>query len=146
MAALSGAAMPRRSSPPGPRGRLLGGHIHEFANLLDFLPRCAREFGDIVSFRFGPRRLVLLNHPDLIEKVLVTDARRYRKHTGQRLVKTLLGEGLVTSEGETWLRQRRLAQPPFLRNRVDAFAPVMTDQVQRHIADWHSGHGLDLHA
>jgi cytochrome P450 len=138
--------MLRRPSPPGPRGRLLGGHIHEFSNLLDFLPRCAREFGDIASFRFGPRRLVLVNHPNLIEQILVTDARHYRKHAGQRLVRALLGDGLVTSEGETWLRQRRLAQPPFLKNRVDAFAPVMTDQIHRHIADWHAGQKLDLHA
>jgi cytochrome P450 len=138
--------MPRVAVPPGPSGRLLGGHIHEFKNFLAFLPRCAHEFGDIVSFRFGPRRIILINHPDLIERVLVTDARHYRKHTGQRLLRSLLGEGLVSSEGDTWLRQRRLAQPPFLKQRVGAYAPVITGQAERHLADWRPGQERDLHA
>jgi cytochrome P450 len=138
-------AMPRPAAPPGPRGRLLGGHIHEFNNFLAFLPRCARDFGDVVSFRFGPRRIVLVNHPDLIERVLVMDARNYRKHTGQRLVRALLGDGLVTGEGDAWLRQRRLAQPPFLKHRVAAYAPVMTGQAERHVADWRPGQERDLY-
>jgi cytochrome P450 len=138
--------MPTAVSPPGPRGRLLGGHLHEFPNLLDFLPRCAREFGDFAAFRFGPRRVVLVNHPDLIEQVLVSDARFFRKHNGPRLVRALLGNGLVSSEDDTWLRQRRLAQPPFLKNRVTAFAPVVTDQAHRHIAGWRPGQEVDLHA
>src|SRR4051794_26417852 len=138
--------MPRTALPPGPKGRLLSGHIAEFHNFLDFLPRCAREFGDVVSFRFGPRRIILVNHPDLIEQVLVTDARHYRKHTGQRLVRALLGNGLVTSEGDAWLRNRRLAQPPFLKQRVADFAPVIIEQTHRHIADWQPGQERDLHA
>jgi cytochrome P450 len=137
--------MPRAALPPGPPGRLLGGHIHEFGNFLAFLPRCA-AFGDISCFRFGPRRIVLVNHPDLIERVLVLDARLYRKHTGQRLIQTLLGDGLVTSEGDFWLRQRRLAQPPFLKQRVAVYAPVIIGEAERHIADWRPGEVRDLHA
>src|SRR5215218_10348103 len=138
--------MIRAAVPPGPRGRLLGGHVHEFQNFLAFLPRCAREFGDIVSFRFGPRRLVLVSHPDLIERVLLTDARCYRKHSGQRLLRSLLGDGLVTAEGDVWLRNRRLAQPPFLKHRVADYAPVMTEQAERHVADWRPGQERELQA
>jgi cytochrome P450 len=138
--------MPSAVTPPGPRGRLLGGHLHEFPNLLDFLPRCAREFGDVVAFRFGPRRVVLVNHPDLIEQVLVNDARLFRKHNGPPLVRALLGNGLVSSEDDVWLQQRRLAQPPFLKHRVASFAPLVTDHARRHIADWLPGQEIDLHA
>ena len=69
-------------------------------------------------FRFGPRRVFLASHPDLVEQVLVTDARHYIKHFGARNYKPVLGNGLVTSEGDFWLRQRRLAQPAFLKHRV----------------------------
>jgi cytochrome P450 len=139
------AAMPRTARPPGPKGRLLSGHIHEFHNFLEFLPRCAREFGDIVTFRFGPRRVYLLNHPDLIEQVLVTDARHFHKHQGLQLFKVLLGNGLVTSEGDFWLRQRRLAQPAFLKHRVAGYGPVMVAMTERHLAGWRPGQERDLH-
>ncbi len=131
--------------PPGPKGRLLSGHISEFHNFLDFLPRCAREYGDVVTFRFGPRRIFLVNHPDLIERVLVTDARNYQKHQGLRLFKVLLGNGLVTSEGDFWLRQRRIAQPAFLRQRINGYGPVMVEMTERHVADWRPGQERDLH-
>jgi cytochrome P450 len=137
--------MPSAALPPGPPGRLLSGHIAEFHHFLDFLPRCARAYGDVVTFRFGPRRIFLLNHPDLIERVLVTDARHYRKHQGLQLFKVLLGNGLVTSEGDFWLRQRRLAQPAFLRQRVHAYGPIMVELTERHLAGWADGQERDLH-
>src|SRR6059058_2727017 len=125
--------MPTTALPPGPPGRLISGHIAEFRNFLDFLPRCARDYGDVAAFRFGPRRLFLVNHPDLIERVLVTDARHYQKHQGLRLFKVLLGNGLVTSEGDFWLRQRRIAQPAFLRQRINGYGPVMVEMTERHV-------------
>ncbi len=115
-----------RQRPPGPTGRFLYGNLFEFVDRrLDFLTDCARQYGDFSSFRFGPRRVFLIAHPDLIEQVLVTDARHYVKHFGARMYKPVLGNGLVTSEGDFWLRQRRLAQPAFLRNRLLGYAPVM---------------------
>src|SRR5262245_47275221 len=120
--------MPRAALPPGPRGTWLAGNLRDFArHRLEFFLKVAREYGDLASFRFGPRRVFLASHPDLIEQVLVTDARHYVKHFGARNYKPVLGIGLVTSEGEFWLRQRRLAQPAFLRNRVVSYAPVMSD-------------------
>src|SRR5262245_56781289 len=114
--------------PPGPRGPLLGGSLYQFrTRRLDFFLDVARAHGDLASFRFGPKRIFLASHPDLIEQVLVTDARHYVKHYGARMYKPVLGNGLVTSEGDFWLRQRRLAQPAFLRNRVVSYAPVMSD-------------------
>jgi cytochrome P450 len=138
--------MPRAALPPGPRGTWLAGNLRDFAaHRLDFFLRVAREYGDLACFRFGPRRVFLASHPDLIEQVLVTDARHYVKHFGARNYKPVLGNGLVTSEGDFWLRQRRLAQPAFLKNRVMSYAPVMSDLTRAMLARWRPGLEVDIH-
>jgi cytochrome P450 len=136
-----------RLLPPGPKGRFLSGCLFDFARRrLDFLTDCAQKYGDICSFRFGPRRVYFINHPDLIERVLVTDARHYIKHFGARAYKPVLGNGLVTSEGDFWLRQRRLAQPAFLRSRLADYAPIMVGLTEKMLAAWHDGQRIDVHA
>jgi cytochrome P450 len=132
--------------PPGPRGTLIGGSLREFRkHRLDFFLDVARQYGDLVSFRFGPKRIFLANHPDLIEQVLVTDARHYIKHFGARMYKPVLGNGLVTSEGDFWLRQRKLAQPAFLKNRVLSYAPLMARAAEKMLAAWHTGKEVLIH-
>src|SRR5262249_23708176 len=132
--------------PPGPKGTLIAGNLREFSEQrLDFFLRVAREYGDIASFRFGPRRVFLVSPPDLIEQVLVTDAKHSVKHFGARNYKPVLGNGLVTSEGDFWLRQRRLAQPAFLKSRVLSYAPVMSQLTRDMLARWHSGQAVDIH-
>jgi cytochrome P450 len=126
---------------------MLYGNLFEFVDRrLDFLTDCAGQHGDISSFRFGTKRVFLINHPDLIEQVLVTDAKHYVKHFGARMYKPVLGNGLVTSEGDFWLRQRRLAQPAFLRNRLVGYAPIMVALTEKMLAeDWHDGRPVDIH-
>lgn len=139
--------MPSDALPPGPKGTLIAGNLREFArDRLDFYVRLAREYGDLSSFRFGPfRRVFLANHPDLIEQVLVTDAKHYIKHFGARMYKPILGNGLVTSEGDFWLRQRRLSQPAFLKNRVLSYAPMMADLTRQMLSRWRPGEGVNVH-
>ena len=136
-----------RRLPPGPRGRWFTGNLFDFAKRrLDFLVDCATQYGDVSCFRFGLRRCYLVNHPDLIEQVLVTDARHYIKHFGARYYKPVLGNGLVTSEGDFWLRQRRLAQPAFLRQRLLGYAPAMVARTEKMLAeDWRDGQRIDVH-
>jgi cytochrome P450 len=140
----------RPGRPPGPRGELahgtlVRGSLPDFADHpLDFLLDVARTYGDLASYRFGPKWRFLVNHPDLIEQVLVTDARNYRKHFGTRILKPILGNGLLTNEGEFWLRQRRLAQPTFLKNRVLSYAPVMAELTARMLAGWSEGQRVDM--
>ena len=84
------------TKPPGPKGRFLTGSLREFsAQRLEFFTNLARTYGDVVAFRLGPRRVWLVNHPDLIEQVLVTDARHFIKHFGARVYRPLLGNGLL---------------------------------------------------
>jgi cytochrome P450 len=131
--------------PPGPPGRLFSGSLFDFkAERLGFLTRCAREYGDLCSFRFGLRRVYLVSHPDLIEDVLVTEAKHYSKHFGARVYKPVLGNGLVTSEGDFWRRQRRLSQPAFHRTRLIGYAPVMVDLTVKLLARWHEGMFVDV--
>src|SRR5689334_14829419 len=87
--------------PPGPRGRLLAGNLREFArDRLGFLEECARTYGDLVSIRLGPKRILIVNHPDLVEEVLVTKNRHFIKHFALKMTRSTLGNGLLTSEGD----------------------------------------------
>jgi cytochrome P450 len=131
--------------PPGQKGTLLGGNLAELRrDPLSLYTRCAREFGAVSTMRFGVRRVYLINHPDLIESVLVTNARNWVKHYALRMNRLLLGHGLLTSEGDFWLRQRRLIQPVFHRDRLTAYGAVMVEQTERLADSWRDGETRDL--
>jgi cytochrome P450 len=121
----------------GPRGTFLVGHLREFrADRLAFMTRCAREYGDIVPLKLLGHPVFLLNRPDLIEQVLVTHTKHFIKHAGLRLYKPILGNGLVTSEGEFWRRQRKLSAPAFQASRLPSYAKVMVEATERMCAAW----------
>ena len=131
--------------PPGPKGTLLGGNARQFrAALLNFLLETAREYGPLASFRIGPRRVFLASGPDLIEQVLVTDAKHYIKHFGARAFKPVLGNGLVTSEGAFWHRQRKLIQSAFLKIRVQSYAPIMAELTDQMLDWWSPGKSVQI--
>lgn len=138
--------MGRRILPPGPRGHWLLGSLRELrGDMLEFFADCQRRYGDLVACRFGNRRLVLASHPDFIERVLVHENRNFVKHFALQLLRPTLGNGLLTSEGDFWLRQRRLAQPFFTRQSVSAYAPVMVQYAQRLADAWQPGQTCDAH-
>jgi cytochrome P450 len=110
----------------------------------EFLLDSARKYGDVVHFKFGPQAVYLLNHPDYIRDVLVTNNRNFVKSRGLEMAKKFLGEGLLTSEGEFHRRQRRLAQPAFHRQRINAYATVMTDYCAQTRSRWQPGKTLDI--
>ena len=140
-------AREERSLPRGPRGHwLLGSGPDAARDQLGFYTACAQEYGDIVPLRLGPRRGLLAYHPDAIEEVLVTRNRDYVKSPGIRLLARLLGNGLVLSEDGVWLRQRRLVQPAFHRQRVHAYGELMATFAARRLAGWKDGEILDAHA
>lgn len=135
----------RQGLPPGPKGSLIGGNLGQVGpRRVDFFLDLARTYGPLASFRIGRWRLFLASDPDLIQQVLVTDAKSYIKHFGARTFKPVLGNGLVTSEGDFWLRQRRLLQPAFLKAQVQSYASVMANLAQAMLAKWHSGKPVNL--
>jgi cytochrome P450 len=136
-----------RTLPRGPKGHFLVGSLRDFQHdQLAFYASCARDYGDVVPIRFGPRRALLLYHPDAIEDVLVTRSRDFVKSPGARLLRPLLGEGLLLSEGNAWLRQRRLVQPAFHRQRLAGYGEIMTAYTERRLVDWKDSQIIDIHA
>src|SRR5438552_13132711 len=139
--------MPSAARPPGPPGNWLLGNLTELRrDMLALFVRATREYGDLVRLRIGPRSLYLVNHPDLIEEVLVHQARNFRKHYAVRMNRLLLGNGLISSEGDFWLRQRRLAQPAFHRDRIAVYSSIMVEFTQRMLSEWQPGSVRNVHA
>ena len=93
--------------------------------------QAARRFGDVVYFKIGPRRGYLITNPADIRHVLQDNARNYHKSPLYDKLRMSLGNGLLTSEDDFWLRQRRIAQPAFHRQRMAALAGVMAEAATR---------------
>lgn len=131
--------------PPGPKGTWLAGNLGEYKRgRLGYLLQCARTYGDVVSLRFGHRRIYLVSHPDLIDTILVGENQNYIKHFALRMTPLVLGKGLLTSEGDFWLRQRRLIQPAFSRQRIASYAPLMVEETEQILAEWQPGQQRDI--
>jgi cytochrome P450 len=113
---------------------------------LSIMPKLAREYGDIVTMRYYNFRVYFVSHPDYIEQVLVSDNRKFIKGRVLRKNRQLFGNGLLTSEGDFWLRQRRLAQPAFHRARIASYAGTMVRYAERLLAEWKDREERDIHA
>ncbi len=135
------------SEPPTLKGNLLLGVMPQFnQDTLGFIERC-RDHGDIVRMRFLYLTVYFLYHPDHIESVLSTNAKNFIKSRSLRspFFQRLVGKGLLTSDGELWRRQRRLAQPAFHRQRISAYGDVMVEYADRMVAGWQAGQVRDIH-
>jgi cytochrome P450 len=136
-----------KTLPPGPKGHPILGVMREFnRDTLGFITRC-RNYGDVVRARFLYVTAYFLYHPVDIEYVVSTNAKNFFKSMSLRsnFFHRLVGNGLLTSEGEVWRRQRRLAQPAFHRQRISAYGEVMVDYTQRMIEMWRAGEVRDIH-
>jgi cytochrome P450 len=113
---------------------------------LAFIERC-RNYGDIVRMRFFYLTVYFLYNPEHIEYVLSTNAKNFIKSRSLRspFFQRLVGNGLLTSEGEEWKRQRRLAQPAFHRQRINSYGEIMVEYTDRLIAGWQNNEARDLH-
>ncbi|MFN2413876.1 MAG: cytochrome P450 [Pyrinomonadaceae bacterium] len=130
---------------PGPKGLWPVGQMYAFSrDPLTLLNGLARDYGDVARFKAGPQSVYLLSHPDYVRDLLVTNNARFKKGRALQRAKRLLGEGLLTSEGEFHRRQRRLAQPAFHRQRVAAYGRVMVEYAERVSARWRDGAEVDI--
>jgi cytochrome P450 len=132
--------------PPGPRGwPLVGSSLALLHDTLALLTSAARTYGGVARLRLGPRIRILLSRPEEIEQVLVVQQQKFSKSPMlRRVAERLLGQGLLTSEGELWRRQRRLVQPAFHRARIAEYAPVMAQAAQEQMGGWRAGQERDL--
>ncbi len=132
--------------PPGPKGNFLTGNLGEFhKDIVGFYAKMAKEYGDVVSFRLVNRRMILISDPDLIEEVLVHKAKNFAKKTYVlHLLWPILGNGLLSSEGEFWLKQRRLMQPMFSKHQIGSYADSFVEYTQRMVDRWTDGAELDV--
>jgi cytochrome P450 len=122
-------------------GKLLRQFIHDPINTLSDI---AREYGDISYFRLGREYVYLINNPYYIEKVLIYDHRNFKKGKRLQTAKAVLGEGLVTSEGEFHNRQRRLIQPIFHPKQIITYSNTMTYYATRVRDRWNDGDIMDI--
>lgn len=122
---------------PSPPGRLVTGHLREArARPLEYMLEVTRAYGDIVQLRMGPARMVIVNHPDHVKRVLQEKHSHYGRPAFVSLLRSVVGNGLLFSEGDTWLRQRRIMQPSFHRQRIADFASIMGRAVAERIERW----------
>jgi cytochrome P450 len=132
------------SQPPSLKTDLIGGHFRSFRkDPTGFLTRLAK-LGDITSFRMGPQQAYFINHPELVRDLLVVNADKFVKGRALQRAKTLLGNGLLTNEGEFHLRQRRMIQPAFHRTRIAEYARSMVEYGERVSESWSDGDVRDI--
>lgn len=139
----------RKLAPRVP-GRFFWGNMSEIQNnALNFYTRVALDYGEVVHLQAGPFPMYQLNHPDHIQYVLQDNNRNYDKNNfGNDLLRAPLGNGLLTSDGDFWRRQRRLMQPAFHRQRIMALGEMMTAATAQMLERWRpyaqNGQALDL--
>jgi cytochrome P450 len=131
--------------PPGPKGHLLVGVLPEFRNdPAGFLEEMARQYGDVVYIPLGRQHIYCISHPDAIRGVLVTDQNKFKKSRMLERARVLLGDGLLTSEGDHHRRQRRLVQPAFHRDRLAGYGAVMVERAALVRDQWNPGQSFDV--
>jgi cytochrome P450 len=141
-----GTASGPRIGSHHPRGGPLGPLSELQRDPLELFARCTRDYGDFVPIRLGLKRTVLVGHPSLVEEVLATRSRDFRKNLGARDVRGVLGNGLLVSEGDVWRRQRQLIQPAFHQSQLDRLAATMVATVSTALDYWHTGEQRELYA
>lgn len=133
--------------PPGPSSVFPGKILRSFIrDPINTLTKIAYEYGDISHFKLGRLHVYLINNPDYIEKILIYDHSNFKKGPRLQTAKRVLGEGLVTSEGEYHRRQRKLIQPLFLPKKISSYGAIMTDRALHMIHGWNDGTVLNIHS
>jgi cytochrome P450 len=131
--------------PRGPRNLPIVGQMPAFRrDPLKFLSGLARDYGDVAYYKLGPSDVYFVNDPELIREVLVMQDRKFSKSRALQRARVLLGDGLLTSEGSLHMRQRRLIQPAFHRERLMAYSKIMVDYALKTRTRWVAGSTVDV--
>ena len=132
--------------PPGPHSMLPNKLLREFIhNPIKMLMDIAYTYGDITHFKFGRQHVYLINNPHYVEDVLIRNHKNFIKSRGLQVSRRLLGEGLVTSEGEYHERQRKIIQPTFHPSLIKKYGELITVYAENMFQRWQDGIILDIH-
>jgi cytochrome P450 len=137
-------AISQTKLPPSPKAGILGGHFLKFRRRPTGFLTEAAALGDVVFFKMGGQPAYFLNHPDLARDLLVVNAHKFKKGRALQRAKKLLGEGLLTSEKEFHLRQRRMIQPAFHRQKISEYAKTMIEYADKMANSWQEGEIRDI--
>jgi cytochrome P450 len=135
--------------PPGLRLNLpfyLGRRFFRVGNPILLFEYLHATYGPVVHYRVGPGRIVLINEPELVREILIHQPQNFIKERTQKRMRILLGDGLITSDGEEHRRQRRIAAPAFHRQRIQAYGATMVEQAAKLRETWQAGRELDVAA
>ena len=144
--ATASAPNPVPTRPPGPRGLpIVGTSFMASRDSTRKLERWARDYGDIVFYRFLDFHAYVLFHPQHIEQVFLGKTGNFVKGMTARANPELFGNGLLTSDGEFWRRQRRLSNPAFHRQSLARYAEITTEEATRMLDHWKSGEARNIH-
>ena len=145
-----GSTRPARLAP-GPKETFMLGNLPALVRkgLLRLFEDAWRESGDLFSLKMGPKRQYVITRPDHVKHMLATNKQKYPKGSGYKIVReSMIGVGLLTSDGEFWQRQRRLMQPLFTAKAVTQFAGQMTGTTEEMLTRWKTyaerGEPLDI--
>ena len=136
--------MEKTNLPPSLKGGIFGGHFRQFRRDSTGFLRKLSELGDVTSFKMGKQQAFFLNRPEFTRDLLITNNAKFVKGRALQRAKRLLGEGLLTSEGAAHLRQRRMIQPAFHRERINSYARTMIDCAAKIIGEWRENEVRDI--
>ena len=134
----------KENLPPSVKAGIFGGHFIKFRRDPTGFLEANAKLGDVTRFNVGGQAAYFINHPDLIRDLLVVNHHKFIKGRALQRSKKLLGEGLLTNEGESHLRQRRMIQPAFHHRRIAEYAKAMTEYAEKMRVDWHDGEVRDI--
>lgn len=147
--------MPHKRTIPGPAPvRSLPAMLHTLREVerdpLAYLQQATQRYGDLWQMETGPMRQVIISHPDHIYEVCVRQADQFHKDRDysdtRRGLARFLGNGLLTSDGEFWKRQRKLVAPAFHTRRISAYAETMIERTLHMLDGWEGQRELDVDA
>lgn len=134
------------ADPPGPSGRPIIGNTRQFmTETPEFYVNMSEEYGDVVSLSLlGLGDVYLLTNPFHVEDVFMDNDRFTQPEAFTQGFESLFGDGIVTSRGDHWRRQRTLMQPAFQRDRMESYEGIMTGHAERLVARWEAGQRVDI--
>ncbi len=140
--------MATQQTPPGPRGLPVVGNTHQWArDPCSFRERCAEQYGPVANYELLGWDTYMVTDPDEIERILVADSDRFPKHTdSNEELKDIVGDGLITSEGDLWERQREAIQPAFYMDHIREYADIMVARSEEASQRWRAGEPMEMRA